>query len=105
MNAVIQLWSGLHPLVQMVIKGLCVIGVLFPVGGACSLIERKISAAIQGRPGPNRAMPFWFAWVPVLGPFLQRIGVFHLMADGLKMFLKEDPLPGHVNKVYFMLAP
>jgi NADH-quinone oxidoreductase subunit H len=105
MNAVIQLWESLHPLLQMVIKGLCVIGVLFPIGGACSLIERKVSAAMQGRPGPNRAMPIWFAWVPVLGPFLQRVGVFHLMADGLKMFLKEDPLPGHVNKVYFMLAP
>lgn len=105
MNAVVELWSGLPPLLQMVIKGLCVIAVLFPIGGACSLIERKVSAAIQGRPGPNRAMPFWFAWVPVLGPFLQRLGVFHLMADGLKMFLKEDPLPGHVNKVYFLLAP
>ena len=105
MNAFIQFWSGLHPLVQMVIKGLAVIGVLFPLGGACSLIERKVSAAMQGRPGPNRAIPFWFAWVPVLGPFLQRLGVFHLMADGLKMFLKEDPLPGHVNKVYFLLAP
>lgn len=105
MTAVIQLWDSLHPLLQMVIKGLCVIGVLFPIGGACSLIERKVSAAMQGRPGPNRAMPVWFAWVPILGPFLQRVGVFHLMADGLKMFLKEDPLPGHVNKVYFMLAP
>jgi NADH-quinone oxidoreductase subunit H len=89
----------------MLIKGLCVIGVLFPIGGACSLVERKVSAAMQGRPGPNRAIPFWFAWVPVLGPFLQRLGVFHLMADGLKMFLKEDPLPGHVNKFYFLLAP
>lgn len=105
MNAVIQFWESLPLLLQMVIKGLCVIGVLFPIGGACSLIERKVSAAMQGRPGPNRAMPIWFAWVPILGPFLQRVGVFHLMADGLKMFLKEDPLPGHVNKVYFMLAP
>ncbi|MDI1319493.1 MAG: NADH-quinone oxidoreductase subunit H [bacterium] len=105
MNAVVNLWEGLHPLVQMLIKGLCVIGVLFPIGGACSLVERKVSAALQGRPGPNRAMPFWFAWVPILGPALQRLGVFHLMADGLKMFLKEDPLPGHVNKVYFLLAP
>ncbi len=101
----IEFWNNLHPLLQGLVKGLCVIGVLFPIGGACSLIERKVSAAMQGRPGPNRALPFWFAWVPVLGPFLQRLGVFHLMADGLKMFLKEDSLPGHVNKVYFMLAP
>ena len=40
MNTLVQLWSGLHPLVQMVIKGQCVIGFLFPFGGACSLIER-----------------------------------------------------------------
>jgi NADH-quinone oxidoreductase subunit H len=105
MSAVLQLWSGLHPLLQMAIKGLAVIGFLFPFGGACSLIERKISAAMQGRPGPNRAIPFWMAWLPIIGPFLQRLGVFHLMADGGKMFFKEDPIPGHVNKFYFVLAP
>jgi NADH-quinone oxidoreductase subunit H len=105
MTAVIEFWSGLHPLLQAVIKGLAVIGVMFPFGGACSLVERKVSAWMQGRPGPNRAIPFWFAWVPVVGPFLQRLGVFHLMADGGKMFFKEDPVPGHVNKFYFYLAP
>jgi len=104
MTAVIELWSGLHPLLQAVIKGLAVIGVMFPFGGACSLIERKVSAWMQGRPGPNRALPFWVAWVPGIG-FLQRLGVFHLMADGGKMFFKEDPVPGHVNKFYFYLAP
>jgi NADH-quinone oxidoreductase subunit H len=101
----IELWSNLPPLVQMVIKGLLVIAVIFPIGGACSLVERKISAMMQGRPGPNRAIPIWFAWVPVIGPFLQRLGVFHLLADGGKMFVKEDPTPGHVNKFYFLLAP
>ncbi|MEJ1972862.1 MAG: complex I subunit 1 family protein [Lacunisphaera sp.] len=86
------------------IKGLCVIGVMFPIGGACSLIERKVSAWMQGRPGPNRALPPWLAWVPGIG-LLQKLGVFHLMADGAKMFFKEDSLPGHVNKFYFLLAP
>jgi len=105
MNKLIEIWLGLDPLLKAVIKGLCVIGVIFPIGGACSLVERKVSAWMQGRPGPNRAMPFWFAWVPILGPFLQRLGAFHLMADGLKMFFKEDPVPGHVNKFYFLLAP
>ncbi|MBI2815006.1 MAG: NADH-quinone oxidoreductase subunit H [Opitutae bacterium] len=100
-----ELWNSLPPLLQAVIKGLAVIGVMFPFGGACSLIERKVSAAMQGRPGPNRAIPFWFAWVPGVGPFLQRLGVFHLLADGGKMFFKEDPVPGHVNKFYFYLAP
>lgn len=101
----IEFWSSLHPAVQAAIKGLAVIGVLFPLGGACSLAERKVSAWMQGRPGPNRALPFWIAWVPILAPILQRLGVFHLMADGGKMFLKEDPVPGHVNKFYFIIAP
>jgi len=104
MNAVFNLWFGLHPLLQGLIKGLAVIGVMFPIGGACSLVERKVSAWIQGRPGPNRALPPWLGWVPGIG-LVQRLGVFHLMADGAKMFLKEDSLPGHVNKFYFLLAP
>lgn len=105
MSALVEFWNSLHPLLQGVIKGLAAIAVIFPLGGASSLAERKVSAWMQGRPGPSRAMPFWFAWVPVIGPFLQRLGLFHLMADGGKMFFKEDPLPGHVNKFYFLLAP
>ena len=98
-------YFNLPLLVQGLIKGLAVILVIFPLAGACSLAERKVSAWIQGRPGPNRAIPFWFAWVPVLGPVLQKLGVFHLMADGAKFLFKEEPVPGHVNKLYFLLAP
>ena len=58
------------------------------------MAERKVSAWIQGRPGPNRAILPWFAWVPVLGPLLQQLGVFHLMADGAKFLFKEEPVPG-----------
>ena len=105
MNAVIEFWSNLHPALQMLLKGIAVIAVVFPIAGASSLAERKVSAWIQGRPGPNRAIPIWFAWVPVIGPMLQKLGVFHLMSDGLKMLFKEDALPGHVNKPYFILAP
>jgi NADH-quinone oxidoreductase subunit H len=96
---------NLHPVIQGLLKGLAVILVIFPFAGACSLAERKVSAWMQGRPGPNRAIPVWFAWVPILGPFLQRLGVFHLMADGLKFLFKEEPTPGHVNKFYYTLAP
>ena len=105
MTALYQYWLNLPLVLQMVIKGLAVIGFMFPFGGACSLIERKVSAWMQGRHGPNRAIPFWIAWVPIIGPLLPRLGVFHLMADGGKMFFKEDPIPGHVNKFYFVLAP
>lgn len=122
MSAVVEFWSGLHPLIQAALKGLAVIAVIFPLGGACSLAERKVSAWIQGRPGPNRALPPIVGFgaapqtiivtlagiaarIPVIGPILRRLGLFHLMADGGKMILKEDPIPGHVHKFYFVLAP
>ena len=95
----------LHRMPQDVLKGVAVICVMFPLAGACSMAERKVCAWIQGRPGPNRAIPSWFVWVPVLGPFLRKLGVFHLMADGLKFLFKEDLVPGQVNKLYFVLAP
>ena len=101
----VEFYSSLHPVVQGVLKGLAVIMVIFPIGGACSMAERKVSAWIQGRPGPNRAIVPWAKWIPVLGPLLQRLGIFHVLADGGKMLFKEDALPGHVNKFYFVLAP
>jgi NADH-quinone oxidoreductase subunit H len=87
------------------LKGIALIAVLFPIAGACSLAERKVSAWIQGRPGPNRALPPWIAWIPVISPILQKLGLFHLAADGGKLLFKEDPIPGHVNKFFFILAP
>jgi NADH-quinone oxidoreductase subunit H len=98
-------WTTLHPVVQGLLKGLAVILVIFPLGGVCSMAERKVSAWIQDRPGPNRAIVPWIAWIPFLGRWLQRLGLFHVMADGGKMLFKEDPIPGHVNKFYFVLAP
>lgn len=95
----------LPPVIQGLAKGLAVIMVIFPLAGACSLAERKVSAWMQGRPGPNRAVVPWIAWIPFLGVFLQKLGVFHLMSDGGKLLFKEEPVPGHVNKFYFILAP
>jgi NADH-quinone oxidoreductase subunit H len=91
--------------VQLIAKGLAVIAVVFPIAGACSLAERKVSAWMQNRPGPNRALPPWIAWVPIVAPILQKLGIFHLAADGGKLLFKEDPVPGNVNKFYFILAP
>jgi NADH-quinone oxidoreductase subunit H len=53
-------------------------------------VERKVSAAIQDRHGPNR-----------FGPF----GLLQPAADAVKAFLKEDFTPAHVRKVYYWLAP
>lgn len=91
--------------IRLFLQGLAVIMVIFPIAGACSMAERKVAAWIQDRPGPNRAVVPWVAWIPFLGTFLQRLGIFHVMADGGKMLFKEDSLPGHVNKFYFVLAP
>jgi NADH-quinone oxidoreductase subunit H len=67
--------------------------VVFPLLGMVAyavLVERKVSAFIQDRVGPNRVGP-WGIWQP--------------LADGLKFILKEDFTPHHVRKAYFWLAP
>lgn len=67
--------------------------------------ERKVCAFIQGRYGPNRTAIPVMAAVPFIGNFLKKNGLMQLVADGLKFLLKEDPLPGHVNKFWYMVAP
>ena len=96
---------NLPVVVQGLLKGLAVILVVFPMSSLCTMAERKVSAWIQGRPGPNRTIVPWAAYIPVLGVVLQRLGLFQLAADGLKFLVKEEPVPGHVNKPYFVLAP
>ncbi len=91
--------------IRLFLQGIAVIAVLFPVAAACSMAERKISAWIQGRPGPNRTVPPFLANLPVIAPILRNLGLFQLAADGGKFVFKEDPIPGHVNKLYFVLAP
>jgi NADH-quinone oxidoreductase subunit H len=72
------------------IKIVCVFAVVMPAVAYSVLAERKISAFIQDRIGPNRV---GFA------------GFLQPLADGVKAFLKEDFTPSHVRKAYFWLAP
>jgi NADH-quinone oxidoreductase subunit H len=88
-----------------VIKIACAVGALLTMVAYSVLVERKVSAFIQDRVGPNRTAIPWIAAIPVLGPFLVRLGIFQPIADGLKFILKEDFTPSHVRKVYFWLAP
>jgi NADH-quinone oxidoreductase subunit H len=53
-------------------------------------VERRGSALIQDRPGPNR-----------LGP----LGLFQGLADALKFMFKEDVTPAAVDKLMFLAAP
>ena len=52
--------------------------------------ERKVAAFMQDRLGPNRAGPF---------------GLFQPLADGAKMFMKEDFVPAPANRTLFFLGP
>jgi NADH-quinone oxidoreductase subunit H len=81
------------------------IGVLHAIAAYAVLVERKVSAWIQDRVGPNRAAPPFMKYIPVLGPILTRMGIFQPLADGLKFMLKEDFTPAGVRKMYFWLAP
>lgn len=87
---------GLGLLVISLVMGVCMYAVL---------AERKVSSWIQGRVGPNRTSLPIIAAIPVLGRFLTRLGLFQPLADGGKFLFKEDVIPAHVNKVYFVLAP
>ncbi len=101
----LSIYFNLPLWLRLAIQGAAVIAVLFPIAAACSMAERKISAWIQGRPGPNRTVPPFLAGIPIIVPILQNLGLFQLAADGGKFVFKEDPIPGHVNKLYFVLAP
>ena len=52
--------------------------------------ERKIAAFMQDRVGPNRAGPF---------------GILQPLADGAKMFMKEEIIPANSNKFLFIVGP
>jgi NADH-quinone oxidoreductase subunit H len=87
------------------LKIACVIVPVLTIVAYAVLVERKVSAFVQDRVGPNRAAPPLALKIPVLGRLLQSWGIFQPMADGLKFVLKEDFTPSYVRKAYFWLAP
>ena len=92
-------------LILSLIKVVFVFGAVLTMFAYAVLAERKISAWIQDRVGPNRTAPPLALKIPFLGKLLQSWGIFQPMADGLKAFLKEDFTPNYVRKAYFWLAP
>src|ERR1051325_11158356 len=87
------------------VKIVCVIVPVLTMVAYAVLAERKISAWIQNRVGPNRTAPPLALKIPVLGRLLRSWGLFQPLADGLKFLLKEDFTPHYVRKAYFWLAP
>ncbi|MEM9081836.1 MAG: complex I subunit 1 family protein, partial [Verrucomicrobiota bacterium] len=65
--------------------------------------ERRFSAIIQDRVGPNRTgIPLTLLGGKKDSPFA---GLVQPVADGLKFILKEDFTPSYVRKAFFWLAP
>lgn len=92
-------------IILKIVFALVVVVVVMTMCAYSVLAERKVASWIQGRVGPNRTSLPLIGGIPVIGRFLVRLGVWQPLADGLKFLFKEDPLPGHVNKVYYVIAP
>ena len=75
-----------------------VFGAVASLAGFLTWVERKMSAIMQDRIGPNRANLR-------LGRNWRLFGLFHIMADPIKMFFKEDFIPAGANRVLHTLAP
>ncbi len=72
------------------IKVFAVANALMGAVAIMSWVERRLSAVIQFRWGPNRVGPF---------------GLFQPIADGIKFLMKEDIIPAEAHKPIFVLAP
>ncbi len=74
----------------VIIKVLVVFGALMVAVMLMIWFERKVISDMQSRIGPNRAGPF---------------GIAQTLADGIKLFFKEDLLPDQADSFVFKLAP
>ena len=77
--------------------------IVLPLVPLSVYFERRFSAVIQDRVGPNRVgIP-----LTLLGfkKDFHFFGLIQPIADGLKLFLKEDFTPDHVRKAFYWLAP
>lgn len=77
-------------LIVPIVKVAILVFVVLTVDAYLTWLERKVIAHIQARWGPHRVGPH---------------GLLQPLADGVKFILKEDPLPAHVDKVAYFLAP
>lgn len=82
--------ATLAAFVEMVLVGVCVINLFAVLGLVLVMMERKVSAWMQIRLGPNRVGPK---------------GMMQSMADTLKLLVKESMTPDGADKFLFNLAP
>ncbi|MBM2813830.1 MAG: NADH-quinone oxidoreductase subunit NuoH [Ignavibacteria bacterium] len=77
-------------IIEVLIKGMVLVTFILLGAAVQVYLERKISAFIQGRIGPNRAGPF---------------GLLQPFADVIKLFMKEDIFPKLAFKRFHQFAP
>jgi NADH-quinone oxidoreductase subunit H len=71
-------------------KTLFFFGIVLTGAAYSTLAERRFASFFQNRIGPNRAGP---------------LGLFQPIADGIKFIMKEEVIPGKVNRFFFVIAP
>ncbi len=81
---------GLAVIVIVVVKALVAFAALLVATMLMVWFERKVISDMQDRIGPNRAGPY---------------GLLQSLADGTKLFFKEDLLPDRADRFVFRLAP
>src|SRR5690348_8553849 len=77
-------------ILEKAIMILLIIGLSFFIAMYTTYAERKVAAWLQDRRGPNRAGPF---------------GILQPLADGGKLFFKEEIIPLASSKFLFILGP
>jgi NADH-quinone oxidoreductase subunit H len=89
MNQYLIAMDSWYILEKLILIG-ALIGLSFFIAMYTTLAERKIAGWMQDRMGPNRAGPF---------------GIFQPLADGGKLFFKEEITPTSSNRFLFLLGP
>jgi len=79
-----------NDIVMTIVKVVIILTVFSALAGFTTYIERKVLAFMQRRLGPMHVGPF---------------GLLQILADGTKLFTKEDFIPQHANRPIFMIAP
>jgi NADH-quinone oxidoreductase subunit H len=77
-------------IIATLIKAILVLAIISALAGFGTYLERKVLAFMQRRLGPMHVGPY---------------GLLQILADGIKLFTKEDFIPGGANRLIFMIAP
>lgn len=106
-----QWFLDLHPALQALIRVLILVVPILMIVPALIWWERRLLSWMQDRIGPNRVATIsWSKTSKLVPPFLRgkktRIfGLLQPIADGVKLFFKEDITPSAVDKAIYFIAP